>query len=357
MRAAICYEINRPLAIEEVDLDSPGPGEVKIRLAATVISSSDLNVISGNVSAQLPCILGHECSGYVHEIGEGVTSLQPGDHVITSPILNWYPRTRFFRAHRCDSNGKPPLRLCGMIGGLSEYAIVEQSELIKIDRDMPLDKAALLAGPVITGFRAIVNLAQVRPFQSVAVIGCGTIGFNAIQGAAFCGAHPIIALDVSDERLKMARKFGATHTVNSEKIRDLPKQIGNITEGKGVDYALVTKQSAEAINDGSAIVAPRGIEIVVCKTMGELLSRQDREAYAETTTSGARLDLPNIRLDISRCVSLYKAGRLRLKELISGKFSLENVNQAIDSSKTKGSLCNMIVFRQAKKSTSLMQLS
>jgi S-(hydroxymethyl)glutathione dehydrogenase/alcohol dehydrogenase len=345
MKAAVCYEVNKPLVIEDVDLDPPGSGEVKVRLAATAISSSDLKLISGDIPAKLPGIIGHECSGYVDEIGEGVTLLKPGDHVVISPVLGESQETgKTSKPHHHNKKGEPIAQLSGLVGGLGEYTIVDQYQLVKIADDMPMDKSALFSGAVITGFRAVVNLAQVRPFQSVAVIGCGSIGFNAIQGAAFCGAHPVIALDIVDERLEIARTLGATDTINTEKVKDLMKTIKAITDGGGVDYAFITKQSIEAINQGSVILGSRGTEIIVCKTIGELFSSKDREIIDERALSGGTVDSTSLQLDIPRYVSLYKAGRLKLDELITGRYSLEQVNEAIESSKRVDSLRNVIIF-------------
>lgn len=346
MKAAVCYKVNKPLIIEEVDLDPPAPGEVKVRLAATAICSSDLDIISGNTPAQLPGVIGHECSGYVDEIGQGVTLFEPGDHVVISPISGE------FRAngnivkmnHHWTTNGKPISQLPGLVGGMGEYTVVNQYQLVKIPHDIPMDEAALLGCPVTTGFGAVVNRAQVRPFQSVAVIGCGSIGVNVIQGAAFCGAHPIIGVDILDSKLEIARLFGATDTVNTEKLKDLTKTIKDITDGKGVDYAFITKQSIEAVNQGSVILGQRGMEIIVCITMGDLSSFTERKIIEEKKHTHGVIEPTPLQLDIPRYVSLYKTKRLKLSELISGRYSLEQVNEAIDSSKKRDSFRNVIVF-------------
>jgi S-(hydroxymethyl)glutathione dehydrogenase/alcohol dehydrogenase len=346
MKAAVCYKINKPLVIEEVDLDPPGPGEVKVRLAATAICSSDLDIISGDIPAQLPGVIGHECSGYVDEIGEGVTLLKSGDHVVISPVSGEFHENGKISKpnHHRTKNGKHITQLSGLVGGMGEYTVVNQYQLVKIADDMPMEEAALLGCAVTTGFGAVVNRAQVRPFQSVAVIGCGSIGVNAIQGAAFCGAHPIIAVDILDSKLEMARTFGATDTINSEEVKDLTKTVKDITGGRGVDYSFITKQSIEAVNQGSAILGPRGVEIIVCITMRDLNSFSDREIADEKTHTGSMTDSTHLQLDIPRYVSLYKAGRLKLSELITGRYSLEQVNEAIESSKKRDSLRNVIVF-------------
>jgi S-(hydroxymethyl)glutathione dehydrogenase/alcohol dehydrogenase len=345
VKAAVCYEVNKPLVIEDVDLDPPGPDEVKVRLAATAICSSDLKLISGDILAQLPGIIGRECSGYVDEIGEGVTLLKPGDHVVIFPVLGGYQENgKTSKPHHHNKKGEPITQLSGLVGGMGEYTIVNQYQLVKIADNMPMDKSALLSGAVITGFRAVVNRAQVRPFQSVAVIGCGSIGFNAIQGAAFCGAHPIIAVDIMDERLEIARTLGATDTINPERVKNLMKTVKDIIGGGGVDYAFITVQSIEAINQGSVILGPRGMEIIVCMTIGELFSSKDRGIIDEKAFYGGTMDLISLQLDIPRYVSLYKAGRLKLDELITGRYSFEQVNEAIESSKRKDSLRNVIIF-------------
>lgn len=358
MKAAVLYEVNKPLIVEEINLDPPGPGEVKVRLAATAICHSDLHFFVGDMPAKLPGVAGHECSGYVDAVGEGVTSVKPGDHVVMSPVSggcghcvncmlgfrNMCQDRRPMSPHHHTKKGQDISTLAGPVGGLGEYTVVNQYQLAKITDDMPMDRAALLGCCVITGFGAVINRAQVRPLQSVAVLGVGGVGVNALQGAAFCGAHPIIAVDILDSKLETARVFGATDTVNSAKVKDPVQAVKDLTEGRGVDYAFIMVASIEAVRQGSSMLGPRGVEVVVGIVAGDLSSFTAREFIGEKTLTGSMMGSTRLQLDVPRYVALYKAGRLKLDELITGRYPLERVNEAIESSKSGESLRNVIVF-------------
>ncbi len=358
MKAAVCYEVKKPLIVEEIDLDPPGQGEVKVRLAATAICHSDLHFITGDMTSKLPGLPGHECSGYVEELGEGVTSVKPGDHVVMAPVSggcghcvncmlgfrNLCQDRRPSQPHHHTKKGEDIAPMAGPVGGLGEYTVVNQYQLAKIPDDMPMDRAALLGCAVITGFGAVINRAQVKPFQSVAVLGCGGVGVNALQGAAFSGAHPIIAVDILDSKLETSRTFGATDTVNSAKVDDPVQAVKDITDGRGVDYAFIMVPSIEAVRQGSSMLGPRGMEVVVGITRGDLSSFTAGEFIGEKTLTGSMMGSTRLQLDVPRYVALYKAGRLKLDELITGRYSLEQVNEAIESSKSGEALRNVIVF-------------
>ena len=234
MKAAICYEFGKPLVIEEVDLDTPGKGDVKIRMAATAICHSDIHAIKGeHGDMALPAIAGHEIAGYVEEVGEDVTYVEPGDTVIASVIPEGCGYCYYCRAGNpslCTTNrlhlfgegrfvnkkGQRITQYAGAVAGFAEYAVIPEPHLAKIPADLPVDRACLLACCVISGFGGVLYRAKVTPNSSVAVIGCGGVGLNAIQGAVFAGAYPIIAVDVRDSKLETAKAFGATHAVNSK---------------------------------------------------------------------------------------------------------------------------------------------
>ena len=218
MKAAVCYEFGKPLVVEDIDIDPPQKGEVKVRLAATAICHSDIHIIRGERGGDVPFVAGHESSGYVDEVGENVTSVKPGDAVIVSLVAScgrcFYCRCGL--PHLCEA--KWPLdtesRLRNRQGqriiqklkvaGFAEYIIVDESQVVPVPPEIPLDRAALLACGVITGFGAVVNRAQVPPHSSVVVVGTGGVGLNSIQGAAFCGAVPVIAVDMVDNKLQAA---------------------------------------------------------------------------------------------------------------------------------------------------------
>lgn len=358
MKAAVLYEVKKPLVVEEIDIDPPGPGEVKVRLAATAICHSDIHFFDGDMPAKLPGVAGHECSAYVDEVGEGVTSVKPGDHVVMAPVsggcghcvncmlglrnmcMNRAPP----KPHHHTKKGEPISTLSGPVGGMAEYTVVDQWQLAKIVDDMPMDRAALLGCAVITGFGAVVNRAQVRPFQSVAVIGIGGVGVSALQGAAFSGAHPIIAVDILDNKLEAAKNFGATHTLNSAKVKDPVQAVKDMTGGRGVDYAFIMTPSIDAVRQGSSMLGPRGMEVIVGIAMGDLSKFTATEFIGEKMLTGAMMGSVRLQLDVPRLVEIYKAGRLKLDELITGRYSLKQVNEAIASSKSGKAIRNVIMF-------------
>jgi len=357
-KAAVMYEVKQPLAVEEVDLDAPGPGEVKVRLGATAICHSDIHFFEGDVPFRGAGIAGHECAGIVEEVGEGVTSVKPGDHVVMAPITGGCGRctncmiglrhmcqtvSRAGVTHHRNKKGEPLLPLAGPVGGLSEYTVVHEFQTAKVPDDLPMRVACLLGCGVLTGFGAVVNRAQVKPFQSVAVIGAGGVGLNAIQGAAFCGAHPVIAVDLLDNKLEAARLFGATHVVNAS-TTDPVQGVKDATGGRGVDFSFIMAASSKAVRQAFEMLGPRGTAVMVQITTGDMSDFAPREFIGERMFTGSMLGSTRLQLDVPRYVDIYKAGRLKLDQLVSACYPLDQVNQAIESSKSGAALRNVIVF-------------
>jgi S-(hydroxymethyl)glutathione dehydrogenase / alcohol dehydrogenase len=357
MKAAVLYEIKRPLVVEEVDLDSPGPGEVKVRLGATAICHSDIHFFEGDVPLRMAGIAGHECAGIVEEVGEGVTSVGPGDHVVMAPITGGCGRCTncmIGLRHMCqgvvrpephhrNKRGEPLAPLAGPVGGLAEYTVVHEFQTARIPDDLPMHVACLLGCGVLTGFGAVVNRAQVKPFQSVAVIGTGGVGLNAIQGAAFCGAHPVIAVDLLDSKLEAARQFGATHTVNASNT-DPVQGVKDATGGRGVDYSFIMAASAKVVRQAFDMLGPRGMAVMVQISSGEMSDFSPREFIGERQFTGSMLGSTRLQLDVPRYVDIYRAGRLKLDQLVSACYSLDQVNAAVESSRSGAALRYVIVF-------------
>jgi S-(hydroxymethyl)glutathione dehydrogenase/alcohol dehydrogenase len=361
MKAAVCYENGKPLVVEEIEIDPPQKGEVKVRIAATAICHSDIHIIKGELSVgKLPAIPGHESSGFIEAVGPGVTTVKVGDAVVVSLLTNckecYYCSIGL--PHLCEAswplNTQSRLRnkkgqsIGHMLrtATLAEYAIVDQSQVVAIPKDIPMDSAALLGCGVITGFGAVVNRAQVRPNSSVVVIGAGGVGFNALQGASFAGAYPVIAIDVVDSKLELAKNFGATHTVNAKSV-DPIKSVKEITGGRGADYVFTTVGSCEAIKQGVAMSAPRGMTVVVGippATATLSLSPNDFIRF-ERTLTGSFMGTTRLKFDIPKLVILYKAKKLKLDELITGRFPLDQVNEAIASTEKGQAIRNVIVFK------------
>lgn len=359
MKAAICYDFGKPLVIEDVEIDPPKKGEVKVRVAATGVCHSDLHDIKGELPGPLPFIPGHECAGHVVETGEGVTAVREGDPVVVTFIPHcgrcFYCTGGF--PHLCRTpwpldtetrlrnRAGRPLIAKAKTGGFAEYVVVEESQAVRIPADMPLDRAALLACAVITGFGAVVNRMRVRPMSSVVVIGCGGIGLNVLQGAAFSGADPIIAIDVVDRKLEASTVFGATHAVNAAQC-DAADAVKQLTGGTGADYVFVTLGSAKAIQEGFSMTAPRGSAVIIgLPPVKESITLPPLEFVRdERTLTGCFMGSINLGIDIPRLASLYLGGRLKLDELITGRYPLDRINDAIASLDGGEALRNIIVF-------------
>jgi S-(hydroxymethyl)glutathione dehydrogenase/alcohol dehydrogenase len=362
MKAAVCYAFGQPLTIEEIDIDPPQQGEVKIRLAATAICHSDVHLIRGEWGGRLPVVAGHEAAGIVDAVGENVTLAKPGDTVVVSLLrscgrcfyctlgsphlcerrfaLDTESRLRNRRGERLQQGIRT--------AAFAEYAIVDQSQVVQVPADMPLDRAALLACGVITGLGAVVNTARVGPGQSVVVIGAGGVGLNAIQGAVLVGAHPIVAVDRLDTKLAAARTFGATHAINAAQ-QDLRAAVANLTAGRGTDYVFVTVGSPTAVAQALTMIRPGGTVVIVgipqegataALSIGDMVWNEQR-------VIGSRMGSTRLSVDVPRLVDLYRHGRLKLDELITARYPLEQINEAISAMETGEVLRNVIVFDQA----------
>jgi Zn-dependent alcohol dehydrogenase len=359
MKAAVCYELNKPLVIEDVELRAPGKGEVKIRLAATAICHSDIHDWKGEMPGSVPFIPGHESAGRVEKVGAGVTSVKSADPVVVSLLAScgrcYYCLTGL--PHLCEHRFDPPreprvrnkkgqvIELRANIGGFAEYVVVDESQLVKLPEDMPLESAALLACGVTTGFGGVVNRARVRPFQSVVVMGVGGVGINAIQGAAYTGAYPVIAVDVLQPRLKMALDFGATHTVNARNEK-AAEEIRKLTSGRGADFVFVTVGSIAAIKQGMSFTAQRGTTVMIgLPSFKDQLSLSPLEMIpTEKNLIGGFMGATNLKIDIPNLVNLYQSGRLKLDELITARFHLERINEAMALTERGEGMRNVITF-------------
>ncbi len=363
MRAAVCYEFGQPLVIEEVVLDPVGKGDVKIRLAATAICHSDIHAIKGEHGAcPLPAIPGHESAGYVEEVGEGVGYVKPGDAVVASIIPEGCGQCYYCRIGSpalCQTNklylfgegrftskkGQRIAQYAGAVAGFTEYAIIPEPHLVKVPPDLPMDRACLLACGVISGFGAVMNRARVTANSSVAVIGCGGVGLNAIQGACQVGAFPVIAVDVRDSKLERARLFGATHTVNAAKEKDPIKAVQEITYGRGADYVIVAVAGIEILRQGFLMSAPDGTTCVIGHGHGEQLSAWTPTDFMRgRKLTGSAMGAVRLRMDIARLIELYQAGRLKLGGLVSGHYPFEQINEALASSEQGEVIRNVIMF-------------
>lgn len=352
MKAAVLYEVNKPLVIEKIEIDEPGPGFVLVKTAATGICHSDLHQIEGTWPVDLPVVLGHEASGVVERVGEGVTYVQPGDHV----VMNFIP---FCGACRFCQMGRPVL--CTAIQGRSqhlrkgdqrinvfisvssfaEYMLAPETGVVKVREDAPLDKLGIVGCAVATGVGAVLNTARVEASSSVAVIGIGGVGLNVVQGAALAAASQIIAIDVLDRKLEMAEEFGATHFVNAS-TEDPVKAVRRITEG-GADYAFEVVGNPALVSQAFDMVRRGGEAIMIgLSPFGEKTSIDTRGLLGEKVLRGSSYGSIRARIDIPRFVDLYMAGRLKLDELVRRTYPLEGINEAFAAMKA-GEVARSIV--------------
>jgi len=363
VKAAICNEIGKPLSIEEVTLDPPGRGEVKIRLAATAICHSDIHAIKGeHGDIQLPAIAGHEICGYVEETGDGVTYVNPGDKVVASIIPEGCGQCYYCRiglGSQCTTNrlylkgkgkyvnkkGQRITQYAGAVAGFAEYATIPEVNLVKVPEDLPVDRACLLACGVISGFGAVLYRAKVAANSSIAVVGCGGVGLNAIQGAVYVGAYPVIAVDVRDNKLENAKTFGATHTVNAKTEKDPIKKVHEITYGRGADTVIVAVAGIETLRQGFMMSARDGTTCIIGHGFGEQMSAfTPLDFMAGKKLTGSAMGAVKLRIDIPRLIELYKVGRLKLDELISGRYPFDKINEALASSEKGDVIRNVIMF-------------
>jgi S-(hydroxymethyl)glutathione dehydrogenase/alcohol dehydrogenase len=347
-RAVICREHNKPVAVEEISLDAPGRGEVMVRLAACGVCHSDLSAVTGTIALPLPLVLGHEGAGVVEAVGEGVSELAPGDPVVFSfiymcgkcrfcvsgrPVLCveqgralTTPLAGTPRVH--DSAGKP-LNIFSGCGAMAEYATVSAENLIKIDPKIPMECAALVGCGVTTGVGAVFNTAKVRPGSSVAVFGCGGVGLSAIQGARIAGAERIVAVDTLQAKLDLARQFGATDTLLAKSGEDLVKPLKKLTGG-GPDYAFECVGSGELSSVAYRAIGRGGIAVVVgvAKPADSTSIRSMTTVFEEKTLTGSYFGSCVPRVDFPRMLALYLKGELKLKELITRRYRIDEAPQA-----------------------------
>jgi Zn-dependent alcohol dehydrogenase len=360
VKAAVCYAFKRPLVVEDIDIDKPGKGELKVRYAATAICHSDIHLINGDFFQDLPLVAGHESAGYVAEVGQEVTAVKAGDRVIVSTIASCGKCQACKRGlpHMCELREKSDVKghlrtkkgqslmTMAKIGGFAEESIVLESQVVKVPEDLPFDRAALLACGVITGVGAVINFARVQPLNSVVVIGAGGVGLNIIQGAALAGAYPIIAVDTLANKLQASKIFGATHTVNARE-EDVVKVVKEITGGWGADYAFTTVATDAVIRQSVALVGKRGKAVIVGvpEARGTFTFSPLEFLDEEKTLTACFMGSTNLSIDVPRLVALYQSGRLKLDELITGRYPLAKINEAIAAVVGGKALRNVIEFR------------
>jgi NDMA-dependent alcohol dehydrogenase len=348
-RGAVLVEPHRQLEIVDLDVAPPRAGEVLVRMAAAGVCHTDLHVMQGKFSAPLPAVLGHEGAGVVAEVGPGVKSLRPGDRVVPlwrlscgdcefcrrgRPAL--CPEGTRVRntgrlpdgTGRLSLKGKEVFHYAG-VSTFCEYSVVPEQSLLKLEQDVPLDRAALLGCAVVTGMGAVTHAAQVKPGDTVAVFGAGGVGLNVIQGAAAAGAAASVAVDVHDAKLDLARRFGATHTVNAS-TTDAVKAVRDLTNNRGVDHAFDAVGSPATVRQAYDVLAKLGKLIVlgISPAGAEVSLPLGPMVFEERQVLGSFYGSGRPREDIPALARMYQQGRLKLDELLTRTYPLEQINEA-----------------------------
>lgn len=351
-KAAVVYQTGKPIEIEELTLDKPREGEVLIRYTHAGLCHSDVHIAHGDLEARLPMVLGHEGAGIIEEVGPGVTRVKVGDHVVCSFIPNcgtcrycangqqsicdmgatilegYLPGERFPITGPAGQYGA----MC-MLGTFSQFGVIHQNSCVKVDDDLPLEKAVLVGCGVPTGWGSAVNTAEVKPGETVVVMGVGGIGINAVQGAALAGAKNVVAIDPLPNKREKAMELGATHAFESAELA--METITNLTRGQMADSAILTPglMTSEIVADGFNAVGKGGkvvltglnkLEETNIQLPGSVLTLYRKELR------GSLFGDCNPTVDIPRILGLYQAGDLKLDEIITKTYTLEQVNEGYD---------------------------
>lgn len=359
MKAAVCRAFGEPLVIEDIALATPGSHDIRVAVKACAICHSDITFAEGGWGGELPAVYGHEAAGIVTQAGSEVTGVKVGDHVVVTLIRSCGTCHYCARGSQVmceevfDLDRETPVRDAtgaplahGMrTGAFAEEVVVHASQAVTIDEAIPFDAASLLACGVITGYGAVTRTAGLKPGESAVVIGCGGVGLNAIQGATLSGAGIVAAVDLSDAKLETARRLGATHTINPGR-EDAVAAASAIFGPHGADYAFVTVGVKPALDGAFAYIAKEGSVIVVGMPPSGILAEYDPATLAawNQTVKGSKMGAARIAEDIPTLAGLYLDGRLKLDELISGRYRLDDINAAIASVKSGEALRNVIVF-------------
>jgi S-(hydroxymethyl)glutathione dehydrogenase/alcohol dehydrogenase len=359
-KAVVAHALNK-LSVETVDIDEPKAGEVLVKIGATGVCHSDLSVLNGTIPMPLPMVLGHEGAGVVVKVGAGVTNVAAGDHV----VLSFVPSCGqcFFcergEHHFCSAGipngmmldgtarvhlGGKDLATMQFLGCMSEYSVVPSISVVKIDKNLPFEQAALVGCGVMTGVGAAIKTAGVTPGSTVAVFGCGGVGLSVIQGARISGAKTIIGVDLNEDKLSLAKEFGATHTVNASS--DPVGPVRAITGGVGVDYsfevigipAVMSQAYASARRGGTVCIVGLG-RITESFPLNAMLASVEGKK-----TIGSFYGNANFRVDMPMLLDLYKAGKLDLDRMITKTYGIDDAAKAFEDLQSGVNARGVIVY-------------
>jgi len=363
MKAAIAPGVNQRIVVADVELGDPRAGEIMVKIVASGLCASDLNALDGKRNlVPFPAVLGHEAAGIVMSIGPGVDHVTPGDHVVLSIVPNC-GSCKFCLAGKpnfCITAGNAMgagglfdkeslLTLNGerlnhflCVSSFAEYAVVPASGAVVIPKDMPLDRAALISCAVLTGYGAVMNTAKVTAGSRVVVFGCGGVGLNIIQGARIAGAQHIIAVDISDEKLDLAKTVGATMGVNAadeDPVAVIREYMG------GADFVFEALGREETVRQAWLTVDAFGsLTLVGLMKSGTNLTIPADPFVNEQLIQGCYFGASNIKTDVSNLVDKYMNGELLLDEVISDRITIDQINEAFDQLKNGEGARSVLIF-------------
>ena len=359
--AAVCRAFGEPLTIETLRLAPPEGSEIRVRVRASSICHSDITYMDGGWGGELPAVFGHELAGVVTDLGPSVPpeGIRTGDRVLVS-LLRSCGRCAFCEAgsptqcvaafaidsapRLADEQGRP-VRAGLRVGGFAQSVVVDVSQAVRIPAEVADEAACLISCGVMTGFGAAINTANVRVGDAVAVIGCGGVGLNCVQGAALAGALPLVAIDFADDKLEQARAFGATDAINAAD-EDVATRALALTEGRGFDVVMTAVGNAGVIERALPLLAPDGALVVVgMPPYDERVSLNATDlSHLGQRILGCKLGGARLRVDVPRLFQLYRSDRLKLDELIASRRPLAEINEAIERARRSQGLRHVIVF-------------
>ncbi len=366
-KAAVLWEVQKPWSVEEIELDAPKEGEVLVKIAASGMCHSDEHLWTGDLPFELPLIGGHEGAGVVEEVGPGVTWLQPGDHVVFGfiPSCGRCPSCSTGHQNLCDYGDKlalgrqisdgtarhhaqgKDLGLMCLLGTFAHHTVVHEASCIKIEKDIPLDRACLLGCGVVTGWGSAVYAADVQAGDTVVVVGIGGIGSNAVQGAKLAGAKHVVAIDPIEFKREKAMEFGATHTAKS--MTDAVELLQDITWGRMANKVIMTMGvgNAMVMNEALALAAKRGRVVVTNIHPAEEMNAQMNFfdlTLMEKQVVGSLFGSGNPRADIPKLLNLYREGLLDLDGLVTKTYNLEGINDGYDAMREGTNIRGVMVY-------------
>ncbi len=366
MKAAVLRQVKTPLVIEDVQISKPGPHEVLIRTVAAGVCHSDLHFVEGSYPYPLPAVLGHESAGVVEQVGSEVRTVKVGDHVITClsafcghcnhcltgrMSLCVSPETKRGKGEPTrlvegpDPHGAAPMNQFLNLSSFAEQMLIHEHACVAIRKDMPLDRAALIGCSVTTGVGAVIHTSNVRPGDTVAVIGCGGVGLAAINGAAIAGAGRIIAIDMQGSKLNLAKDFGATDVINPAD-GDPVKQVMDLTKG-GVQHSFEAIGLKATAEQAFQMLARGGTaNIIGMIPVGVKIELSGSDFLGEKRIQGSLMGSNRFPVDMPRFVDFYMAGKLHLDQMISSRIKLEQVNEAFDELR-RGELARSVIMFDA----------